>query len=109
MKVLLDECVPRPIRTLLPSHEVSTVQQAGWGRISNGDLLLRAEERFEVFITSDKNLRYQQKLSSRRIGIIELLTTDWVILNRMSQALNDAINSLNPKNSYIEIQLPKHF
>ena len=57
MRVLLDECVPRPLSKLLPEHEVLTVQRMGWSGINNGELLGRAEGEFDAFITADKNLR----------------------------------------------------
>jgi hypothetical protein len=74
MKVLLDECVPAPLARSLDGHDCVTVQLAGWVGIKNGDLLLCAERaKFDVFITADKNLRYQQKLTDRTLAIIELL------------------------------------
>jgi len=66
MKVLLDECVPWPIHRLLVGHECRTAQQKGWGGIKNGQLLQLAEAEFELFITADQNLRYQQNLAGRR-------------------------------------------
>jgi hypothetical protein len=63
MRILLDECVPWPMHKLLSGHACSTVQELGWGGIKNGDLLQRAEGEFDVFITSDQNLRYQQNLT----------------------------------------------
>lgn len=75
MKILLDECVPIQIRNALAGHEVTTAQKMGWGGISNGDLLDKAGQAgFDVFIVADKNLRYQQNLSERRIAILELWT-----------------------------------
>lgn len=75
MKILLDECVPIQVRHALAGHEVTSAQQMGWGSISNGDLLDAAEQAgFELFILADKNLRYQQNLTARRIGILELWT-----------------------------------
>ncbi len=59
MKILLDECVPWPMHRLLASHECRTAQQQGWGGIKNGRLLQLAEGEFDLFITSDLNLRYQ--------------------------------------------------
>jgi predicted nuclease of predicted toxin-antitoxin system len=107
MRVLLDECVPRPLRKLLPDHQVQTVQDAGWEGKHNGELLVLAEARFDVFITADKNLRYQQKLNARKIGIVELPTNDWSILKQMESVIADALRSLGPNNNYIEIQLPE--
>jgi predicted nuclease of predicted toxin-antitoxin system len=59
MKVLLDECTPRVVKRRLPMHDISTAQEMGWAGIKNGELLKLAETQFEVFITTDKNLRYQ--------------------------------------------------
>ena len=58
MKVLLDECTPRIVKKRLPEHDISTVQEMGWAGVKNGELLTLAESQFEVFITTDKNLRY---------------------------------------------------
>jgi hypothetical protein len=55
----------------------SSPQKCGWGGIKNGDLLKLAEAEFDLFITSDQNLRYQQKLMGRKIAILELSTNDW--------------------------------
>lgn len=76
MKVLLDECVPWPMHKLLTGHGCTTAQKRGWGGIKNGDLLRLAEGEFDLFITSDQNIRYQQNLVGRRIAILELSTND---------------------------------
>jgi predicted nuclease of predicted toxin-antitoxin system len=73
MKVLLDECVPRKLRRELPEHEVLTVTERGWSGVKNGNLLALAEAEFEVFLTVDQNLKYQQNLKSFNIGIILLV------------------------------------
>ena len=75
MKILLDECVPVQVRQALTGHEVTSNEEAGWKGMENGDLLDAAEGAgFELFIVADKNLRYQQNLSRRRIGVLELWT-----------------------------------
>ena len=75
MRVLLDECVPVQVRNALAEHEVATAQQMGWSGIGNGDLLAKAESAgFDLFILADKNLRYQQNLTGRRLAILELWT-----------------------------------
>ena len=74
MKILLDECVPWPMHQLLPGHECTTAQRRGWGGLKNGDLLQQAEGKFDLFITSDQNIRYQQNLAGRLIAILELST-----------------------------------
>ncbi len=72
MRVLLDECAPRALkRHLAPSgHACSTVQEQGWSGIRNGQLLNLAEGQFDVFITVDASLRFQQNLSGRNIAVI---------------------------------------
>lgn len=67
MKVLLDECVPWPMHRFLVGHECMTAQQCGWGGIKNGELLRKAEGQFDVFVTADQNIRYQQNLAQRLI------------------------------------------
>ena len=60
MKILFDECMPQPLRRLLVDFEVGTAQEMGWGRVTNGQLLKRAEGVFDVFLTADQQLKYQQ-------------------------------------------------
>ena len=76
MKVLFDECVPRPLRRMLVGHDLATIEQVGWKGTENGELLRKAEISFDAFITADKNLRHQQDLAGRRIAILELPTND---------------------------------
>ena len=73
MKVLLDECVPRKLRRELADHEVLTVTERGWSGIKNGKLLTLAEVEFDVFLTVDQNLKYQQNLKAFNIGVILLV------------------------------------
>jgi predicted nuclease of predicted toxin-antitoxin system len=70
MKVLLDECVPRRLRRELPKHQVLTVTERGWSGIENGELLSLAENEFDVFLTVDQNLTYQQNLRTFNIAIV---------------------------------------
>ena|SRR5437016_4449757 len=76
MKILLDECVPWPMHRLLSQHSVTSVQAQGWNGIRNSELLRRAEADFDLFITSDQNIRYQQNLTGQNIAILELSTND---------------------------------
>ena len=73
MKVLLDECVPRKLGRELAEHEVLTVTEHGWSGIKNGKLLKLAEAEFDVFLTVDQNLKYQQNLKAFNIGVILLV------------------------------------
>jgi hypothetical protein len=70
MKVLLDECVPRKLRREIANHEVQTVTESGWSGVKNGQLLSLAEVEFDVFLTVDQNLLFQQNIQKFKIGII---------------------------------------
>jgi hypothetical protein len=82
MQIVLDENLPRPLKRAFDAiHVVTTVQELGFSGLSNGALLAQLEGRFDVFVTSDKNLRYQQNLAGRTLAIVELPT------NRLPQLL----------------------
>ncbi len=71
MKLLLDECLPRKLKNHLPGHECHTVPEAGWAGKKNGELLLLAEKSgFEIFLTLDRGMEYEQNLRGREIIII---------------------------------------
>jgi hypothetical protein len=73
MRVLLDECIPRRFKQSLPDHECHTVPEAGWSGKTNGELLSLAERTgFDVFLTMDRGLAYEQQLAGRRIAVIFL-------------------------------------
>lgn len=74
MKLLLDESLPRGLKTLLSPHSVATVQEKGWAGKSNGELLRLAEEEFDVFLTADQNLEYQQNLAGYTLAIAVLVS-----------------------------------
>ena len=72
MKILLDECVDRRLATEISRHDVKTVPQMGWAGIKNGDLLVLAEKQFELFVTVDRNLSFQQNLTRYNIAVVIL-------------------------------------
>ena len=72
MRVLLDECLPKRLTRELPGHDARTVQQMGWSGISNGKLLSLLRGQFDVFITVDSNLAYQQNPSTLPVAVIVL-------------------------------------
>ena len=72
MKILLDECIDRRLVKEITGHEVKTVPQMGWATIKNGELLTLAEKDFEVFVTVDRNLSFQQNLPRYDIVVIVL-------------------------------------
>lgn len=96
MKILLDECVPWPMHRLLTGHECRTAQQCGWGGLKNGLLLQRAENEFDLFITSDQNLRYQQNLAGRKISILELSTNNLRHIEAVAETIRSAIANIQP-------------
>ena len=74
MRILLDECVPRPLRREFVGHTVSTIRDMGWAGKKNGELLaLMAGAGFEVLLTVDQNLRYQQNLAASGVAVVVLL------------------------------------
>jgi hypothetical protein len=106
MKILLDECVPWPMHRILSGHECKNAQQMGWSSLKNGDLLKQAERGFDLFITADQNIRYQQNLSGRKIAILELSTNNLRRIQRASDLILTAI-STSSAGSFINLDIPK--
>lgn len=100
----MDACVPRPLRGFLRAHEVSTAQEMGWGTLKNGELLKAVEREFDAFLTSDRNLRYQQNLADRKIAILILPTNAWPILKRMGERIGKSVDRLTP-GDFVELPL----
>lgn len=105
MKILLDECVPWPMRKMLANHECSNPFRCGWNGVTNGQLLKRAENEFDLFITADQNLRYQQNLSGRRIAILELSTNDLRRILAAESSIIKAVESLK-ESDYLQLEIP---
>ena len=84
MRILLDESLPRKLAQELPGHEVQTVQRRGWTGLKNGELLRVASAEYEVLITGDQNISYQQNLAKLPMAVVVLI------------ALNNRIESLLP-------------
>jgi hypothetical protein len=72
VKLLLDECIDRRLSRDLAGHDVKTVPQMGWAGIKNGELLILAEKEFDVFITIDRNLSFQQNIPKFNIAVLVL-------------------------------------
>ena len=105
MKILLDESAPRLIKTSLPEFSISTVQEMGWAGLKNGELLELAEKQFDVFITADKQLRYQQNLTGRRLSVIVLPTNQVPAVIALLPAIRQAISQIQP-GAYEELTVP---
>jgi hypothetical protein len=105
LRVLFDQGTPAPLRNALPDHEVVTAYERGWARLKNGELLSAAElDGFEISVTTDKNLRYQQDLSRRQIAIVVLSTTSWPRISRAAVQVCQAVGSCTP-GSYLELAI----
>lgn len=87
---------PAPLRNALSGHDVATAYELGWAQLTNGRLLNEAESSFDVLITTDQNLKYQQNLSERRLPILTLWTTSWPKLQRHLPEIAAAIEQLKP-------------
>jgi predicted nuclease of predicted toxin-antitoxin system len=105
MKILLDECVPWPIRKLLTDHECSNPFKCGWSSATNGDLLELAKDHFDLFITADKNLRYQQNLEGRSLPILELSTNDLRRILASGDLLSQYVGNIQ-NGEYICVEIP---
>ena len=106
MRVLFDQGTPVPLRQSLSGHSITTAYELGWATLENGELLRSAEERgFEVIVTTDTNLRYQQNLAARRIAIVVLSTTSWPRIRVVVEHIASAINSASVC-SYAEVTVP---
>jgi hypothetical protein len=98
-RVLLDENLPRQLAGELPAHDVATVRTQGWTGIVNGKLLSLAEASgFQVFVTADRNLEYQQSLAGRAFGVVVVLPRRLKMeyLLPLIPALNEAVGSIEP-------------
>jgi hypothetical protein len=104
VRVLFDQGVPAPLRDHLRGHEVRTAFELGWSELSNGELLAVAEPKFDVLITTDRNLPKQQNLAGRRIAILVLPTTSWPRLQAIAPRITQELDSIGP-GLYREIQL----
>ena len=102
MKIIIDECVPSIVKKRLPEREIMTVQEMGWAGIKNGELLILADAKFQVFITSDKNLRYQQNLEERNISVILLPSNQVPVVEKLLPRLDKILDSIQLKD-FIEM------
>jgi predicted nuclease of predicted toxin-antitoxin system len=103
MRILFDQNTPVPLRDALTGHAIETAYERGWSRLSNGDLLTAAiAEGFELLVTADQNLRFQQNVSARQLAIVVLPTTRWPEIEQHLPAIVSAIQSIRP-GEYLEV------
>ncbi len=97
-RVLFDEDVPRQLRRELPEFQIRTVQEEDWSSVTNGELLDRGSQTFDVLVTADKNLRHQQNISRYNIGVVVIATRDtrFPRLQEVVGELRAAIHAVKP-------------
>ena len=106
MRILFDQGTPVPLRRSLIGHDVATAYELGWSTVTNGDLIRLAEqEGYELLISTDTNLRYQQNLKGRSIAILVITTTSWPRIRQVTQRIVAAIAMIN-RGSYEELLIP---
>ena len=96
MKILFDQGTPAPLRRAFTDHSVSTAYEMGWMELGNGALLRAAEVQFDVFVTTDRNLRHQQNLGGFRLAILILPTTKWPEIRAYQSLIVAALGKLRP-------------
>jgi len=107
MRILFDQGTPFPLRRGLEDHEVETVFRLGWSRYKNGLLLRQAEEAgYNVFVTTDQKLKYQQQVTNRKLAIVVILTTSWPKIQPFIAELC-AIITRAEVGAYIEFPIPE--
>jgi len=106
MRILFDHGTPSGIAAYLLNHQVTEARERGWDRISNGDLLREAEAAgFEVLLTTDKGIRYQQTLRNRRIAIVVLGNSTWRVVRLYLDRVALVVANAKP-GSYSEVDIP---
>jgi hypothetical protein len=106
MLILFDNGTPAPLRDALKGHIVIEAIERGWHRLANGELIAAAETAgFEVLVTTDKNIRYQQNLKGRKIAFVVLGNQQWPILRRYVEMVLAAVDAATP-GSYAEVDIP---
>jgi hypothetical protein len=106
MRILFDQGVPRGLTASLRGHEVTEARKLKWERISNGELLKLAEGAgFDLLMTTDKNVRYQQNLADRKISIVVLGNSPWWLVRKHLDEIVAAVGAALP-GSYVEVKIP---
>lgn len=96
MRILFDQGTPAPLRKYLSHHEVATAYEMGWSALENGELLRVAEGQFDLFVTTDRNLRHQQNLEGLRLAILVLPFASWPRLEKRAEDIVAAIEAVQP-------------
>jgi hypothetical protein len=93
VKILFDACCPRPLRKYLTPHEVTTAQELNWEELKNGALLEKAQARFDVMLSTDSNIEYQQQLTNYSIALIVLRSVTGQVIE-LAELMPDCLKAL---------------
>ena len=105
MRILFDQGTPAPPRRFLGGHSVDTAYERGWSDLRNGDLLREAEkDGYDLLITKDQNIRFQQNLAGRRVGILVLLSTSWPRIQPRTGDVQEVVDGMQP-GAYREVPI----
>src|SRR2546426_12290459 len=96
MRILFDQGTPVPLRNHLIGHVIETAFERGWSTLENGALLAVAKGSFDLFITTDQKLRYQQNLAGKKLTILVLMTTSWSRIQKSIPQILEAIDRASP-------------
>src|SRR5579863_5058877 len=106
MLILFDNGTPRGLARFLAGHSVEEARGRGWEELSNGELIDIPEKAgFEVIVTTDKNIRYQQNLEARKIALVVLAHSQWPMVKLVAENIAAAVHAAEP-GSYVEIDVP---
>jgi len=106
MRILFDQGTPLEIAVFLTKHTIRTTRQEGWETLANGDLLRAAEDAgFEVLLSTDNGLGYQQNLKGRKIALVVLSRNRWRMVQRMIRKIVAAVDRAEP-GSYVVVEIP---
>ncbi len=106
MKILFDHGTPRSIARSISRHEVTRAAQLGWHELGNGDLIQSGEEAgYDLLLSTDQNIRYQQNLNGRKIAIVVLTDQQWPNVRLHLESIVAAVNSAAIR-SYVEVDIP---
>ena len=107
MKILFDHGTPAPLRRHLPGHSVDRSAERGWELLENGELIQRAEgDGYEVIVTTDQSMRYQQNLAGRRLAVVVLTATAWPRVRHRTAVIRAAIEEVRP-GELREVPIPR--
>jgi predicted nuclease of predicted toxin-antitoxin system len=106
MRILFDNGVPRGLARFLTGHSVEEARARGWEELVNGELIEAAEKTgFELIVTTDKNIRYQQNLNARKVALVVLEHSQWPMVKLVVGDIVEAVSAAEP-GSYTQVKVP---